>query len=75
MSPRPTLADDFTARSDSGTRYRVWVWQHRADPTTQDAAAILGSLEVRLATGERVNRINDDTYEIAHTGVRIQRDR
>jgi hypothetical protein len=53
----------------------VWVWQHRADPTTQDAAAILGSLEVRLATGERVNRINDDTYEIAHTGVRIQRDR
>jgi hypothetical protein len=73
MSTRPTLADDFSATSDSGTRYRVWVWQHWADPTTlQGATVTRGSL--RLATGERVNRINDDTYEIAHTGVRIQRD-
>jgi hypothetical protein len=74
MSRRPTLADDFIAKSDSGTRYRVWVWQHWADPL-QDAAARPATQEIRLATGERVNRIDDDIYEIAQTGVRMRRDR
>ena len=72
MSRRPTLADDFIAKSDSGTRYRVWVWQH---PLEDTEAGPVASQEARLATGERVNRIDDDLYEIAQTGVRLRRDR
>jgi hypothetical protein len=74
MPHTPTLADDFIAKSDSGTRYRVWVWQHSTDPF-EDAGARPGTEEVRLATGERVTRIDDDSYEIAQTGVRMRRDR
>ena len=70
MQPRPTLVDDFIAKSDSGTRYRVYIWQHEDDGST-----VPGRKEVRLATGERVNTIDDDTYEIAQTGVLIRRER
>jgi hypothetical protein len=36
---------------------------------------VAAAKEARLSTGEHLNSIDDDTYEIAHTGVRIQRDR
>jgi hypothetical protein len=69
MPSRPTLADDFIAKSDGGTRYRVYVWQHWVDGSAQP-----GRKEVRLSTGEPVNSIDDDTYEIAQTGVVIRRE-
>jgi hypothetical protein len=76
MQARPTLADDFIAKSDSGTRYRVYIWQHWVDASTLQApGAVPGLKEARLSTGEQVNSIDDDTYEIVQTGVRIKRDR
>jgi hypothetical protein len=72
LQNRPTLIDDFIAKSESGTRYRVYVWQHW---TGGSGGAVAAAKEARLSTGERLNSIDDDTYEIAHTGVRIQRDR
>ena len=72
MLPRPTLADDFIAKSASGTRYRIYIWQHWLEGS---AGALPGRKEVRLATGERANRIDDDTYEIVPTGVLMKRER
>lgn len=69
MQQRPTLIDDFIAKSESGTRFRVYIWQLVPE------GAVLALKEGRLATGELLNIIDDDTYEIAQTGVRISRDR
>jgi len=72
VQPKPTLADEFIAKSASGTRYRVYIWQHWVKGSN---SALPGRKEVRLATGERAKRIDDDTYEIAQTGVLIKRER
>jgi hypothetical protein len=71
MQSRPTLADDFIATSDSGTRYRVYIWQHWVD----GQGTVSGLTEARLSTGEALTSIDCDTFEIAKTGVRIMRER
>lgn len=68
---RSTLIDDFIARSDSGTRYRVFIWQHWLDRE----GTVPGPTEGCLSTGEPLSGIDGDTYEIAKTGVRIKRER
>ena len=69
MQPRPTLVDDFIGKSESGTRYRIYIWQH----WTREGNP--GIKEAFLSTGEPLNYIDENTYEIAQTGVRITRDR
>ena len=69
MQQRPTLIDDFIATSESGTRFRIYIWQLAPE------GEVPGGKKARLATGELLNTIDDDTYEIAQTGVLISRER
>jgi hypothetical protein len=69
MQPRPTLVDDFIGKSESGTRYRIYIWQHWI------GEGKAGVKEAFLSSGEPLRYIDEDTYEIVRTGVRITRDR
>jgi hypothetical protein len=49
--------------------FRVYIWEYVPE------GAVFASKEARLATGELLKVIGDDTYEIVQTGLVISRDR
>ena len=76
MSRRDSRAiDRFDVRSNDGYEKTIIIWQDLIDAGTMQnpTAVIPGMKEARTIDGQACNRIDDDTFEIVSSGIKVQR--
>ena len=76
MDKQLRLLDSFAARGADGTSYKVMAYEHlqRVDLMSNGAEQWepTGQTEYRLATGERVDPLDDGAWRVVPTGQKLQ---
>ncbi len=69
------LTDEFDAEAGDGTRVHILVYTKKIDARGMGGKPdILEGLKRAVTTdGQECNHIDDDTFEIVESGVRVQR--
>ena len=67
--------DRFNAKADSGKMYTITIYQEYIPAGTLDSPhdMIEGPKSVFTSSGDRVNRIDSETYQIVQTGEIVYR--